>query len=47
MSKLNYSQAGLHTSWIAVAGPDPADVYAHEYSPLVYGLGLERPGTLF
>lgn len=23
MSKLNYIQAGLHPSWIAVAGPDP------------------------
>lgn len=35
MSKLNYIQAGLHPSWIAVGGPDPANAYAHEYSPLV------------
>lgn len=39
MSKLNYIQAGLHPSWIAVAGPDPANAYVHEYSHLVYALG--------
>lgn len=39
MSKLNYIQAGLHPSWIAVAGPDSADAYTHEYSLLVCALG--------
>lgn len=39
MSKLNYIQAGLHPSWIAVAGPDHANAYVHEYSHLVYALG--------
>lgn len=39
MSKLNYIQAGLHPSWIEVAGPGPANAYAYEYPPLVYTLG--------
>lgn len=41
MSKLNFNQAGLHPSWITVAGPDPANAYAHEYSLLVYALGWD------
>lgn len=41
MSKLNFIQAGLHPSWITVAGPGPANAYAHEYSLLVYALGWD------
>lgn len=41
MSKLNFIRAGLHPSWITVAGPDPANAYAHEYSRLVYALGWD------
>lgn len=41
MSKLNFIQAGLHPSWITVAGPDPANAYAHEYSHFVYSLGWD------
>lgn len=41
MSKLNYIQAGLHPSWIAVAGSDPANACEHEYPPLVYALGWD------
>lgn len=51
MSELNFIHAGLHPSWITVAGSDPANAYAHVYSCLVCALGWDlrdlEPGSRF